>query len=32
LRSGEAVQMKFQGDGWVVLQPYEELMMQQSSG
>ena len=30
--SGEAVQMKFQGDGWVVLQPYEEIMMQQSSG
>ncbi len=30
--SGEAIQMKFQGDGWVVLQPYEEIMMQQSSG
>ena len=30
--SGEAVQMKFQGDGWVVLQPYEEIMMQQSTG
>lgn len=30
--SGEAIQMKFQGDGWVVLQPYEEIMMQQSTG
>lgn len=23
--SGEGVQMKFQGDGWVVVQPYEEI-------
>lgn len=23
--SGESVQMKFQGDGWVVVQPYEEM-------
>jgi uncharacterized protein (AIM24 family) len=23
--SGESVQMKFQGDGWVVVQPYEEV-------
>ena len=30
--SGEAIQLKFQGDGWVVLQPYEEVMMQQNSG
>lgn len=29
--SGESLQMKFEGDGWVVLQPYEEVYMQQSS-
>lgn len=29
--SGEAIQLKFQGEGWVVLQPYEEVLMQQSS-
>jgi uncharacterized protein (AIM24 family) len=23
--SGESIQLKFQGDGWVVLQPYEEV-------
>ena len=27
--SGESFQLKFQGDGWVVLQPYEEVYMQQ---
>jgi uncharacterized protein (AIM24 family) len=26
--SGESVQMKFQGDGWVVVQPYEEVYYQ----
>jgi uncharacterized protein (AIM24 family) len=26
--SGESVQMKFQGDGWVVVQPYEEVYFQ----
>jgi len=26
--SGESVQMKFQGDGFVVVQPYEEVFMQ----
>ncbi len=29
--SGEAIQLKFQGNGWVVLQPYEEVIMQASS-
>lgn len=29
--SGEAIQLKFQGDGWVVLQPFEEVMMQQDA-
>jgi len=24
--SGESIQMKFQGDGWVVLQPFEEVV------
>lgn len=28
--SGESFQLKFQGDGWVVLQPYEEVYLQQS--
>ena len=23
--SGESIQLKFQGSGWVVLQPYEEI-------
>lgn len=26
--SGEAIQLKFVGDGWVVLQPYEEVYFQ----
>jgi uncharacterized protein (AIM24 family) len=26
--SGESFQMMFQGDGFVVVQPYEEIMMQ----
>jgi uncharacterized protein (AIM24 family) len=26
--SGESIQLKFEGDGWVVVQPYEELYMQ----
>lgn len=26
--SGEAIQLKFAGDGWVVLQPYEEVYFQ----
>ena len=29
--SGESIQMVFKGEGWVVLQPYEEVYMQQSS-
>ncbi len=29
--SGEAIQLKFQGSGWVVLQPYEEVYMQAKS-
>lgn len=28
--SGETFQLRFQGDGWVVLQPYEEVYMQQT--
>jgi len=28
--SGESIQLKFQGDGWVVLQPFEETYMQAS--
>ena len=28
--SGETIQMKFQGDGWVVMQPYEEIRTQQT--
>jgi uncharacterized protein (AIM24 family) len=27
--SGESVQMKFQGEGWVVVQPYEEVYLAQ---
>lgn len=26
--SGESIQMKFEGEGWVVLQPYEEVVAQ----
>jgi uncharacterized protein (AIM24 family) len=26
--SGESIQLKFQGEGWVVVQPYEEVYMQ----
>lgn len=29
--SGEAIQLKFQGEGWVVLQPYEEVYLQETS-
>jgi uncharacterized protein (AIM24 family) len=29
--SGESIQMAFQGDGFVVVQPYEEVYMQHSS-
>ena len=29
--SGESIQLRFEGQGWVVLQPYEEVYMQQSS-
>ncbi len=30
--SGESIQLVFEGSGWVVLQPYEEVYFQQSSG
>jgi uncharacterized protein (AIM24 family) len=30
--SGESIQLKFQGEGWVVLQPYEEVYAAQPSG
>lgn len=30
--SGESFQMKFDGDGWVVVQPYEEVYLQSQSG
>lgn len=30
--SGESVQMKFAGEGWVVVQPYEEIYFQQTAG
>jgi uncharacterized protein (AIM24 family) len=30
--SGETIQLMFRGDGWVVLQPYEEVNYVQSSG
>jgi uncharacterized protein (AIM24 family) len=26
--SGESVQLKFAGEGWVVVQPYEEVVFQ----
>lgn len=29
--SGESIQLMFEGSGWVVLQPYEEVYMQQGS-
>jgi len=29
--SGETIQLRFEGTGWVVLQPYEEVYMQQQS-
>lgn len=29
--SGESLQMMFRGDGWVVVQPYEEVYMQHTS-
>jgi uncharacterized protein (AIM24 family) len=29
--SGESLQMLFQGDGFVVVQPYEEVYLQQGS-
>lgn len=29
--SGESIQLAFEGNGWVVLQPYEEVYFQQSS-
>jgi uncharacterized protein (AIM24 family) len=28
--SGESIQLKFAGEGWVVVQPYEELYMQRA--
>jgi uncharacterized protein (AIM24 family) len=28
--SGEAFRMKFEGEGWVVVQPYEEVVFQQT--
>jgi uncharacterized protein (AIM24 family) len=30
--SGESMQMCFQGDGFVIVQPYEEVYMQQAGG
>ena len=30
--SGESIQMRFAGEGFVVVQPYEEVYLQQSSG
>lgn len=30
--SGESVQMKFEGDGWVVVQPYEEVAFAATAG
>jgi uncharacterized protein (AIM24 family) len=29
--SGESIQLKFQGEGWVVVQPYEEIYMQRTT-
>jgi uncharacterized protein (AIM24 family) len=28
--SGESIQLQFEGEGWVVLQPYEEVYFQSS--
>ncbi|MEO6172393.1 MAG: AIM24 family protein, partial [Arenimonas sp.] len=28
--SGESIQLKFSGEGWVVVQPYEEVYMQRT--
>ena len=28
--SGESIQLKFAGEGWVVVQPYEEVYMQRA--
>jgi uncharacterized protein (AIM24 family) len=30
--SGESIQLKFAGEGWVVVQPYEEISFQRSTG
>jgi uncharacterized protein (AIM24 family) len=30
--SGESIQLKFAGDGWVVVQPYEEVPFQRTAG
>jgi uncharacterized protein (AIM24 family) len=30
--SGEGIQMRFEGEGWVVLQPFEETTLQETSG
>ena len=30
--SGESMQMRFEGDGFVIVQPYEEVYMQASAG
>ena len=30
--SGESIQMEFNGDGFVVIQPYEEVSMQHAAG
>ena len=30
--SGESIQLKFAGTGWVVVQPYEEVYLQQGNG
>ncbi|TXI49713.1 MAG: AIM24 family protein [Lysobacter sp.] len=30
--SGESIQLRFAGEGWVVVQPYEEVYFQQSGG
>jgi uncharacterized protein (AIM24 family) len=30
--SGESLQLKFAGEGWVVVQPYEETMFRHRAG
>jgi uncharacterized protein (AIM24 family) len=30
--SGESIQMSFRGDGFVVVQPFEEIYLQRTSG